>query len=107
MLAVETAARSVGGADTVATTGVCRVHPGAINGIPDRVTLEIDIRDIDLGTRDRVVAEVRRAIDEIAGRRGVGVLVEPLNADPPAAMAHTVVEAIGAACGALGLSAGR
>ena len=35
---------------TVATTGVCRVHPGAINSIPDRVTLEIDVRDIDLAT---------------------------------------------------------
>ena len=71
VLAVEAAAPAGGSADTVATTGVCRVHPGAINSIPDRVTLEIDIRDIDLGTRDRVVAEVRRAIDEIAGRRGV------------------------------------
>ena len=48
VLAVEAAAWSVGGPDSVATTGVCRVHPGAINSIPDRVTLEIDIRDIDL-----------------------------------------------------------
>jgi N-carbamoyl-L-amino-acid hydrolase len=104
VLAVEAAARSVGGADSVATTGVCRVHPGAINSIPDRVTLEIDIRDIDLVTRDRVVTEARRAIDEIAGRRGVRALLEPLNADPPAAMAGAVVEAIGAACRALGLA---
>jgi N-carbamoyl-L-amino-acid hydrolase len=103
VLAVEAAARSVGGPDTVATTGVCRVHPGAINSIPDRVTLEIDIRDIDLGTRDGVVAEIRRAIDEIADRRGVRAEVEPLNADPPAAMAQGVVDAIGAACADLGL----
>jgi N-carbamoyl-L-amino-acid hydrolase len=104
VLAVEAAARSVGGADSVATTGVCRVHPGAINSIPDRVTLEIDIRDIDLDTRDRVVAEVRRTIDEIAASRGVRALVEPLNADPPAAMADIVVDAIGASCADLGLS---
>ena len=49
VLAVEAAAPSSGSPDTVATTGVCRVHPGAINSIPDRVTLEIDVRDIDLG----------------------------------------------------------
>ena len=42
---------SSGSPDTVATTGVCRVHPGAINSIPDRVTLEIDVRDIDLEPR--------------------------------------------------------
>jgi ureidoglycolate amidohydrolase len=104
VLAVEVAARSVGGDDTVATTGVCRVHPGAINSIPDRVTLEVDIRDIDLATRDRVIAEVRRAIDEISARRGVQALIEPLNADPPVAMAGAVVVAIGAACDALGLA---
>ena len=44
-----------GSPDTVATTGVCRVHPGAINSIPDRVTLEIDVRDIDLARRDEVL----------------------------------------------------
>ncbi len=104
VLAVEAAALSHGGADSVATTGVCRVHPGAINSIPDRVSLEIDIRDTGLGTRDRVVAAVRRAIDEIAGRRGVRARVEPLNADPPAAMAATVREAIRSACDALGLA---
>jgi N-carbamoyl-L-amino-acid hydrolase len=104
VLAVESAARSVGGADSVATTGVCRVHPGAINSIPDRVTLEVDIRDIDLATRDRVVAAVRRAIDEIAGRRGVRVQVESLNADPPAAMAEAVIGATRSACDALDLA---
>jgi N-carbamoyl-L-amino-acid hydrolase len=104
VLAVEAAALSLGGPDSVATTGVCRIHPGAINSIPDRVTLEIDIRDIDEGTRDRAVAEVRRAIDEIAARRGVAARVEPLNADPPAAMDAAVVDAIRSACEALGLS---
>ena len=83
VLAVETAAMSLGGPDTVATTGVCRVHPGAINSIPDRVTLEIDIRDIDLATRDRVVGAIRQAFDAIAERRRSAFLVESLNADPP------------------------
>jgi N-carbamoyl-L-amino-acid hydrolase len=104
VLAVEAAARYVGGADSVATTGVCLVHPGAINSIPDRVTLEVDIRDIDLATRDGVVAAVRGAIDEITARRGVPALVEPLNADPPAVMAGAVVDAIRSACDATGLT---
>ncbi len=45
---VETAALQLGGEDTVATTGVLDVHPRAINSIPSRVMLEIDVRDIDL-----------------------------------------------------------
>ncbi len=104
VLAVEAAAAAGGSPDTVATTGVCRVHPGAINSIPDRVTLEIDIRDIDLTARDRAVAAIRKSIDEIAARRRVNAVVDPLYADPPAAMAGDVVEAIGAACAALGLA---
>src|SRR5437016_3836151 len=39
-LAVESAARSTGSIDTVGTTGVCDVFPGAINSIPVRVRLE-------------------------------------------------------------------
>jgi ureidoglycolate amidohydrolase len=98
VLAVESIARSSGSRDTVATTGICRVEPGAINGIPSRVTLEIDIRDIDLITRDRVVDQVRRAIDEVAHRRGVRVQIDLLNADPPARAADEVMKAIEAAC---------
>ncbi len=88
VLAVEAGARSSGSADTVATTGVCRVHPGAINSIPDRVTLEIDVRDIDLARRDacwqRDPSRGRR--DRRERRLAAGV--ECLNSDPPATMAR-------------------
>jgi N-carbamoyl-L-amino-acid hydrolase len=104
VLAVERAAASSGSSDTVATTGVCRVHPGAVNSIPDQVTLGIDIRDIDLDRRDRVLDSIQRAIGEIAGQRRVEAVVECLYSDPPAAMARAVVEAIRDACTELGLS---
>lgn len=98
VLAVEAAARATGSADSVATTGVCRVHPGAINSIPSQVTLEIDVRDIALPPRDQAVAAIRQAVTEIATRRGVRAAIELLNADPPAAMAAPVIAAIEAAC---------
>jgi ureidoglycolate amidohydrolase len=107
VLVVERLASSSGSPDTVATTGVCRVHPGAINSIPDRVMLEIDIRDIDLATRDRVAGAIRQALDEITERRKVRCRVESLNADPPAAMADVVLEAIQESCDALGLTSRR
>ena len=80
------------------------MHPGAINSIPDRVTLEIDVRDIDLEPRDRVIAAIGRAVGEIAARRGVAAIVECLNADPPARSSALVVEAIRSACEEAGLS---
>src|SRR5262249_50070257 len=85
ILAVEAAAKASDSPDTVGTTGVCRVHPGAINSVPSRVTLEIDVRDIGLASRDRVVDQVRQAIDQTTRRRGLRSQVEVLNADPPAA----------------------
>ena len=103
ILAVEAAARTSTSPDAVGTTGVCRVHPGAINSIPDRVTLEIDIRDIDLASRDRAVTQVREAIDTTARRRGLKPIVEVLNADPPAICGPAVVEAAQASCREIGL----
>lgn len=103
-LAVEAAALASGGADTVATTGVFQVHPGAVNSIPRRADLEIDVRDTDGARRDRVVAEILRAAEEIGRRRRVAVHAETINADPPAKSGPTVVEAAQDACTALGLS---
>jgi N-carbamoyl-L-amino-acid hydrolase len=107
ILAVEEAARSSGSPDAVATTGVCRVHPGAINGIPGEVTLEIDVRDIDLDVRDHVVDRIRRSAESTARRRGLGIQVELLNADPPARADETVLAAITDACRALRLPCKR
>lgn len=104
VLAVEAAARSSGSPDTVGTTGVCRVHPGAINGIPSSVTLEIDIRDIDQAPRDQVVARVRQAVAETAARRGLQAEVELINADPPARCGEAIVNAVEDACRQLGLA---
>ena len=102
-LAVESAARGTGSADTVGTVGVCDVFPGAVNSVPSRVRIEIDVRDIDLGRRDGVLAAIQRACDETATRRRVRVRIEPLNADPPATCAPEVIDAISAACHARGL----
>ncbi len=103
-LAIEAAARATRAVDTVATTGVCEVFPGAINSVPSRARLDVDVRDIDLARRDAVLAAIARTCDEVAGRRGVTVRLEPINADPPAACAQTIVGAITAACDARGLS---
>ena len=103
-LAIEAAARGTGAVDTVATTGVCEVFPGAINSVPSRTRLDVDVRDIDLARRDSVLAAIGRACDDVKARRGVRVRLEPINADPPAQCARPVVDAIAAACDARRLS---
>lgn len=104
VLAVEAAAKGTGVADTVATTGVCDVFPGAVNSVPLRVRLEIDVRDIDQGRRDSTLAHIRSSCEEIAARRRVNVRSEMINADPPAQCDQTIVEALGRGAARHGLA---
>ena len=103
-LAVEAAARSTGALDTVATTGVCDVFPGAVNSIPSRVRLEIDARDVDLARRDAVLQKISEAAQAVATRRRVTVRSETLNADAPAQCATDVIAALVQACETHGFS---
>jgi ureidoglycolate amidohydrolase len=94
ILALETAARSTGAIDTVATVGVCEVFPGAVNSIPSRVRLETDIRDIDGPRRDSVLDALKRACVDVAQRRGVTISTELVNADPPTACDAEILAAL-------------
>lgn len=104
-LAVDQAARATGSEDTVATTGLFQVSPGAVNSIPSRVVLEIDVRDTVEARRDGVVQAIIEAALEISARRGLGLETLRLNADPPATAAPEIVSAVTAAADTLGLSA--
>jgi len=83
-LAVEKAALASGSPDTVATTGRWEIFPNAINSVPCEALLEIDLRDTCLETRDRALMLMREASDEIAARRGMEIVWDEINADPPA-----------------------
>jgi ureidoglycolate amidohydrolase len=83
-LAVERAALDSGSPDTVATTGKWEIFPNAINSVPCEAMLEIDLRDTCLETRDRALTLMRQAATEIAARRGVEIIWDEINCDPPA-----------------------
>jgi ureidoglycolate amidohydrolase len=93
-LALEKAALQSGGGDTVATAGVLRVEPNAINSIPFRVVMEVDLRDTDLAARDRVLNFIRQNAGDICDRRGLTLQFEPINADPPAVASAELVESV-------------
>jgi N-carbamoyl-L-amino-acid hydrolase len=107
VLAVEAAAKGIGGEDTVGTVGVCEVFPGAINSIPSRVKIEVDIRDIDERRRDRVLAAVEVDARDAAARRAVSVKTERINVDAPAKCEEAVVAALERAAAAHGLPCRR
>lgn len=94
ILGIENAAKTSGAADTVATVGICDVFPGAVNSIPSRVHLTLDIRDTNLGRRDAVMRAIETAEKTIATKRQVAIREEIVNADAPAQCAPTIVEAL-------------
>ena len=103
ILAIENAARTSGAVDTVATVGICNVFPGAVNSIPSRVRLSVDVRDTNLERRDGVMRALEEAASAIGTKRGVTIEPELLNADAPADSEPAVVEALSRACEEHGL----
>ena len=98
ILAIESAARSSGAVDTVATVGMCEVFPGAVNSIPSRVRLSVDIRDTDLQRRDVVIRTFEATSKAVSAKRQVSIQIELLNADAPADCAPAIIEAISQSC---------
>jgi ureidoglycolate amidohydrolase len=102
-LAVERAAKGSGSPDTVGTVGVFRIEPGAVNSVPFKAYLEIDLRDARLDSRSKALAEIRSAADQACLRRGIRMEFEEINADPPADGDQATVAIAEKVCAELGL----
>jgi ureidoglycolate amidohydrolase len=74
------------------------VFPGAVNGVPSRVVLQVDLRDTNPERREGVIEAVRRDCEEIRRRRGVTVAEEMVNADAPTDCSPRIVEMLKAIC---------
>jgi ureidoglycolate amidohydrolase len=98
ILAVENSAKASGALDTVATVGICEVFPGAVNSIPSRVHLTLDIRDTNLERRDAVMRSIEAARETIRAKRQVSFQEQLVNADAPARCAPAIVEALSESC---------
>lgn len=98
ILAIENAARTSGAIDTVATVGICEIFPGAVNSIPSRVRLSVDIRDTDVKRRDLVMQTLGSACRSVSTRRQVSVSTELLNADEPADCDPAILEVLSQSC---------
>lgn len=91
VLAIEQAAHATGSTDTVATVGTCDVFPGAVNSVPSRVALTLDLRDTDTNRREIAMQQIRSATQDIAQRRDVRIQEDLVNADLPASCSSDLI----------------
>jgi len=89
----------------VATVGICDVFPSAINSIPAKVKLSLDIRDTSQQRRDDIMRSVEETCRATSAKRQVTIASELLNADAPAESAPSAVAALRQACEMLGFNA--
>jgi len=88
----------------VGTVGVMKVHPGAINVVPGRVEMWVDIRGIDAEDIAATARAVREAAARIADREGTRIQLETLSTDTPVPMDSDVIRTIEAACRLTGVA---
>jgi hydantoinase/carbamoylase family amidase len=87
----------------VGTVGRLMVPNGALNVVPGRCELTLDIRAVDDATRDAASADVLAEIDRIAVRRGVSVDIREIGRSPALACAPRIAAAFEQAIGRAGL----
>jgi N-carbamoyl-L-amino-acid hydrolase len=103
-LAVEKAVLTSSSLDMVGTTGIFKIEPGAVNSIPCRALLEIDLRDTNLAARNTALAKIEKQAREICARRKIKMRFERLNVDPPAICDASLVQTVSDVCDKLDIS---
>ncbi|MBE1877805.1 allantoate amidohydrolase [Myceligenerans pegani] len=98
VLAAERLAREAG---ALATVGDIGVEPGAVNVIPGRARLTLDVRAVDDAARDALVAAIEAAGRELGARRGVAFEIAETHSAPSAVcsdrLSHAIADGIRAA----------
>ena len=103
VLAVQEEAAKRADRRIVGTVGVMKVLPGAINVVPGRVEMWVDIRGTDVEIVEATASAIRAVTAGIGQREGTSIQVETLSVEVPVPMDPTIVRAIEAACRQLGV----
>lgn len=103
VLAVEAEAKRRADRRVVGTVGILTVQPGALNVVPGRAELWVDIRGIDAASLGEAAEAFTAAAQRIAAEEGTQVRVEVVSRDEPVPMDPGVIDTIEAACRRLAL----
>ncbi|MBI2756243.1 MAG: Zn-dependent hydrolase [Chloroflexi bacterium] len=90
---------------TRATVGRLDVYPNSITTIPGRVTLTVDVRDVDSDRQRAAAAEITQIAAHICQRRGVRLEAEVIADTSPAVLPMWLREITSAVCRELGIDA--
>ncbi len=92
----------------VGTVGRLRVEPGAVNVIPGRAVMSLELRDLDAVKIQSLLERIQGAAEAIAGRTGTKIDFAALEElTPPAATDPRLMAVLEAAAGELGLKTMR
>jgi hydantoinase/carbamoylase family amidase len=91
VLAVEAAGRDEAAFDSVATSARLTCLPGAINVVPGRAEVLIDVRGVDAASMGRVVERIRASSIAVAHRRNVEIETTTLSSGSPTVLDESVV----------------
>ncbi len=98
ILQVEKLAQAASADGIVGTVGVIEAKPGAMNVIPGRVELGVDIRGIRQAAKQAVVAALRAALDEISGRRDVACEISVVSEEAPVTLDDSMITLLTTLC---------
>lgn len=87
----------------VATVGNIKVHPGAMNVVPGKSELFIDLRGIDKDVMNEVYSLIKDESSKIAMRHGTPVEIELLGSENPVRMDRNLFLEIKNVCKDLGI----
>ncbi|MCM3762324.1 Zn-dependent hydrolase [Alkalihalobacillus oceani] len=97
-LVVEKAALAEEQYETVATVGVVDVLPGAMNVVPGKASLKIDIRSTNGESRKRVLAAIKQEIARVEQSRKVKVTIDWQTEEEPVMMDEMLVKKMATIC---------
>ncbi len=98
VLAVEESARLEALNGTVATIGSARVFPNAMNVVPGKVVLQVDIRGIFKASKDKVVRELKKSIKMVENKRDLKIECTELSDELPVKLKKNIVQSIKKTC---------
>lgn len=103
-LALENAVQTETKFGTVVTIGECIVTPGAMNVVPEKAELKIDIRSTSELSKQRMKQHLLQTIEQVSKKRDLSISTIELCDDRPVEMDEDCIQAIKDSCEELNLT---
>ncbi|WP_088891381.1 Zn-dependent hydrolase [Leptolyngbya ohadii] len=88
----------------VGTVGYLKVEPNAVNIVPGRVELSIDLRDLSSEVLETMMSQIRQEMETIAAQTDTQMEIEPILEVEPALASDAIQQTIAQICEEMNLS---